>query len=46
MRSGTVTAITTPLHTGGSLIVAETELRDGDDRLVAKTIQTQAVLRG
>ena len=46
VRSGTVTAITTPLHTGGSLIVAETELRDGDDRLVAKTIQTQAVLRG
>ena len=46
VRSGTVTATTTPLHTGGSLIVAETELRDGDDRLVAKTIQTQAVLRG
>jgi uncharacterized protein (TIGR00369 family) len=43
--SGTVTATTTPLHTGGSLIVAETELRDADDRLVAKTIQTQAVLR-
>ena len=45
VRAGTVTATTTPLHTGGSLIVAETELRDGEDRLVAKTIQTQAVLR-
>jgi 1,4-dihydroxy-2-naphthoyl-CoA hydrolase len=46
VRGGTVTASTTPLHAGGSLIVAETELRDADDRLVAKTIQTQAVLRG
>ena len=45
VRAGTVTATTTPLHTGGSLIVAETELRDADGRLVAKTTQTQAVLR-
>jgi 1,4-dihydroxy-2-naphthoyl-CoA hydrolase len=46
VREGTVTATTTPLHTGGSMIVAETELRDADDRLVAKTMQTQVVLRG
>jgi 1,4-dihydroxy-2-naphthoyl-CoA hydrolase len=45
VREGTVTATTTPLHAGGSLIVAETELRDADGRLVAKTTQTQAVLR-
>jgi uncharacterized protein (TIGR00369 family) len=46
VREGTVTARATPIHAGGTLIVVETELRDGDDRLVAKTTQTQAVLRG
>lgn len=45
VRSGGVTAATTPLHVGSRLIVVETELRS-EDRLVAKTIQTQAVLRG
>jgi 1,4-dihydroxy-2-naphthoyl-CoA hydrolase len=45
VRGGTVTATATPLHVGSSLIVVETELRRDDDRLVAKTIQTQAVLR-
>jgi 1,4-dihydroxy-2-naphthoyl-CoA hydrolase len=45
VRSGPVTATATPLHVGSRLIVVETELRSGD-RLVAKTIQTQAVLRG
>jgi uncharacterized protein (TIGR00369 family) len=42
---GTVSALATPLHTGRTLIVVETELRDGRGRLVAKTTQTQAVLR-
>ena len=42
---GTVTATSTPLHTGRSLIVAETEVRDAEGALVAKTTQTQAVLR-
>ena len=45
VRGGTVTATATPLHVGSSQIVVETELRRDDDRLVAKTIQTQAVLR-
>jgi 1,4-dihydroxy-2-naphthoyl-CoA hydrolase len=45
VRDGTVCAIATPLRAGGTLIVVETELRDGDGRLAAKTIQTQAVLR-
>ncbi len=45
VREGTVTALATPLHTGRTLIVVETELRDGGGRLVAKTTQTQAVLR-
>lgn len=46
IRGGTVTATATPLHAGSSLIVVETELRRDDGRLAAKTIQTQAVLRG
>jgi 1,4-dihydroxy-2-naphthoyl-CoA hydrolase len=46
VRTGTVTARATPLHVGSRLIVVETELRSDDDRLVAKTSQTQAVLRG
>jgi 1,4-dihydroxy-2-naphthoyl-CoA hydrolase len=45
VRGGTVTATATPMHVGGSFIVVETELRRDDERLVAKTIQTQAVLR-
>lgn len=46
VRGGTVTATSTPLHAGGTVVVVETEVRDGDGRLVAKTTQTQAVLRG
>jgi uncharacterized protein (TIGR00369 family) len=46
IRGGTVAAISTPLHAGSTLIVVETELRRDDGRLAAKTIQTQAVLRG
>ena len=46
VRSGTVTASSTPLHVGSRLIVVETELRSDEGRLVAKTTQTQAVLRG
>lgn len=45
VRSGTVRATSTVLHAGGTTIVVETEVRDRDDRLVAKTTQTQAVLR-
>jgi uncharacterized protein (TIGR00369 family) len=45
VRDGTVTATSTPLKTGKTLIVVETEMRNGDGRLVAKTAQTQAVLR-
>jgi uncharacterized protein (TIGR00369 family) len=45
VRAGTVTAISAPLHTGSRVIVLETEMRDDDGRLVAKTTQTQAVLR-
>lgn len=43
VRGGTVTATAAPLRVGRTLIVVETEVR-GDGGLVAKTLQTQAVL--
>ena len=45
VREGTVSALATPLHSGRTLIVVETELRDGVGKLVTKTTQTQAVLK-
>jgi uncharacterized protein (TIGR00369 family) len=45
VREGTVRATSTVLHAGGTTIVVETEVRDGAGTLVAKTTQTQAVLR-
>src|SRR4051812_27790123 len=44
LRSGVVTAVARPLHIGRQVIVVDTELRDGDGRLIARTTQTQAVL--
>jgi 1,4-dihydroxy-2-naphthoyl-CoA hydrolase len=45
VREGTVRAAARPLHVGSATIVVETETRDGRGRLVAKTTQTQMVLR-
>ena len=46
VREGaSVTATATVLHRGSTTIVVETELRTSDGKLVAKTTQTQAVLR-
>jgi acyl-coenzyme A thioesterase PaaI-like protein len=45
VRSGHVTADARPLHAGRSVIAIETSLALDDGSLVAKTIQTQAVLR-
>ena len=45
VRGGTVTARSVPLHRGSTTIVVETEVRDGSGKLIAKTIQTQLVLR-
>ena len=45
VRSGVVTATSTPLHRGGTTIVVETAVRDAAGKLVAKVIQTQLVLR-
>ena len=45
VRAGTVTAVSTPLHVGGTTIVVETDVRDATGKRVAKTTQTQTVLR-
>lgn len=44
VRDGEVVATARPLHVGSTSIVIETELRNAG-RLVAKTTQTQVVLR-
>lgn len=44
VRSGHVHAVARPLHKGKRTIVIDTELRDDEDRLVARVTQTQAVL--
>ena len=45
VRSGAVTATSTPLHRGGTTIVVETSVLDSGGKLVAKVTQTQLVLR-
>lgn len=44
VTEGRVVATARPIHVGGSTIVVETDVRVGD-RLVAKTVQAQTVLR-
>jgi uncharacterized protein (TIGR00369 family) len=44
VRAGHVTAVSRPLHVGRTTVVIDTEVRDEDERLVARTTQTQAVL--
>jgi 1,4-dihydroxy-2-naphthoyl-CoA hydrolase len=42
VRKGAVIACARPLHIGRTIAVIETEIRDGDGWLAAKTTQTQA----
>jgi 1,4-dihydroxy-2-naphthoyl-CoA hydrolase len=44
VREGTVTASSRPIHVGRTTIAVQTEARDARERLVALTLQTQAVL--
>ncbi len=44
VREGSVTAVSRPLHVGRTVIVVQTDLLDDQDRRVAQTTQTQAVL--
>jgi 1,4-dihydroxy-2-naphthoyl-CoA hydrolase len=44
-RSGTLRATARPLYVGRSHIVVQTDLTDDEERRIAQTTQTQAVLR-
>ena len=44
VRSGSVEAISRPLHAGRTTIVAQTDLFDAEGRRVAQVTQTQVVL--
>ena len=44
VRDSAIHATARPLHIGRTVIVVDTELRDDNNRLVARTTQTQAVL--
>jgi uncharacterized protein (TIGR00369 family) len=46
VRAGNVKATSHPLHVGRTVIVVETDVRDADDKLVARVTQTQLVLTG
>lgn len=46
VRTGEVSAIAHPLHTGRTVIVVQTDLTDEAGRRVAQVTQTQAVLGG
>jgi uncharacterized protein (TIGR00369 family) len=46
VRNGAVTARAELVHKGRTTIVVQTDVTDDADRLVSRTLQTQAVLRG
>ena len=46
VRGGEVHGTSRPVHTGRSVIVVQTELRDDSAALAAQVTQAQAVLRG
>ena len=43
VSGGTVRAVAVPLHRGRTTVTAETSVFDAEDRLVAQTVQVQAV---
>jgi uncharacterized protein (TIGR00369 family) len=46
VREGYIEATSRPLHIGRKVIVVETDVRDDNERLVARVLQTQLVLTG
>jgi uncharacterized protein (TIGR00369 family) len=44
VRDGYVEALSRPLHVGRTVVVVETDVRDPQERLVARVLQTQLVL--
>ncbi len=45
VRAGHAEAVSRPLHVGRTVVVVETDVVDAEGRRVARTTQTQAVLR-
>ncbi len=43
VSGGTVRAVAVPVHRGRTTVTAETSIFDAEDRLVAQTVQVQAV---
>ena len=43
VSAGSVRAVTVPVHRGRTTVTAETSVFDAEDRLVAQTLQVQAV---
>ncbi|WP_055702480.1 MULTISPECIES: PaaI family thioesterase [Streptomyces] len=43
VRAGTARAVARPLHVGRTLVTVQTDVFDGEGRLVGQTTQTQAV---
>ncbi len=43
VSGGTVRAVAVPVHRGRAMVTAETSVFDAEDRLVAQTVQVQAV---
>ena len=43
VSGGTVRAVAVPVHRGRTTVTAETSVFDAEDRLVAQTLQVQAV---
>jgi uncharacterized protein (TIGR00369 family) len=46
VRKGSVTACSELVHKGRTTVVVQTDVTDDGGRLVSRTLQTQAVLRG
>lgn len=44
VREGGAVATSRPLHAGRTIVVVETDVRDDEDRLVARVMQSQLVL--
>jgi uncharacterized protein (TIGR00369 family) len=45
VRQGFIESVSRPLHVGRTVIVVETDVRDPGERLVARVLQTQLILR-
>ena len=44
VREGAIESVSHPLHVGRTVVVVETDVRDREDRLVARVTQTQLVV--